>query len=455
LLSRITQRAHFEASALNPTTEEATRLTALEDEINHWDDKILRLLNEGKIKEADKIFADRRQRQTAFSELKLAITLRQNKLGDLDGNKVVELQKLREEILAPDEVFLSYYVTVAHVYCLEISRSAQALHCLGAQKILNTTMDEYRQALGEALEGKNKNYVNTAHGLWRLLTKSGKLMPDTSTHYLISPDAQIGYIAFEGLPTDAEAKNPTYAGTQYQVIYQPSASLLDGKRCEPDFTFEVAFIGFANSSFNFHKFAELSGPEDEVREIAKHFYRRGESANINLNATKEAFLEQTAKTVLCLHLATHAASNFDGLPELKNLGLEEPALILNSPSGRPADFLLASEIFSKNIRAKLVTLSACDTGIGGLIRGEGIGSLARAFFGAGAGCVVFSMWPVRDDSARDFMVEFYKEMTTRPIDDALFTARRTMAKRYPDPVDWAPFIVAGNARTKLWNGERT
>lgn len=448
LLSRITQRTHFEASAPSPATEETARLAELEHEINQLDDAILILLKEDNSPKADKVLAERKQRQIEFAELKLAITLRESKLRELDRSNIVELQKLKE-VFEPDEVFLSYYVTVAHAYCLEISRSVQALHCLGTQEILNTLIDKYRQALGEAAEGKNKNYFNTGHSLWSFLTKDGKLMQDISTHCLVSPDAKIGYIVFEGLPTGSDIKKPIYAGTKRCLIYQPSASLLANKRCEQSSNYEVEFVGFANSSFNSDKFAELPGAEEEMREIAKHFHGRGKPLNINLNATKDAFLEQTAKSILCIHVAAHAIANFENLPELKNLGLEEPAIILSLPSGRPADFLLASEIFSKNIRAKLVTLSACDSGSGGLIRGEGIGSLARAFLGAGAGCVVFSMWPVRDVFARDFMTEFYKEMATRSIGDALFAARQTMTKRYPDPMDWASFIVVGNARTKL------
>jgi CHAT domain-containing protein len=130
--------------------------------------------------------------------------------------------------------------------------------------------------------------------------------------------------------------------------------------------------------------------------------------------------------------------------------------------------LRSSEIFGMNINSDMVVLSACNTGLGKMVDGEGMLGMQRSFFYAGTSTVVVSLWNVYDRSTASFMNEFYKSLlqqdtSTGWIDSALRwigweqsipfgakakamrEAKLKMIKHplFNHPVYWAPFIVVG------------
>ena len=93
---------------------------------------------------------------------------------------------------------------------------------------------------------------------------------------------------------------------------------------------------------------------------------------------------------------------------------------------------------------KLVTLSACDTGIGEVRNGEGVYGLRRAFVLAGTETVVMSLWPVSDYITRETMVAYYKGLRAGlGRGDALRHAKIAMLVRKAHPFYWASFIQSG------------
>jgi CHAT domain-containing protein len=112
-------------------------------------------------------------------------------------------------------------------------------------------------------------------------------------------------------------------------------------------------------------------------------------------------------------------------------------------------FLSVADIRMLKLDASLVTLSACETGLGRLERGEGVVGLTRAFLGAGAGSVVVSLWSVNDASTAMLMNAFYRELLTRGAarDVALATAKRALLARAETraPFYWAPFVLVGES----------
>jgi len=111
--------------------------------------------------------------------------------------------------------------------------------------------------------------------------------------------------------------------------------------------------------------------------------------------------------------------------------------------------LFLGEIYNLRLDADLVTLSACETGLGKISRGEGIIGLTRALLYAGARNVMVSLWKVADASTGDLMVNFYTNIlearkNTR-ISAAMREAKLSMIKeqKYANPYYWSPFIMVG------------
>jgi CHAT domain-containing protein len=158
-----------------------------------------------------------------------------------------------------------------------------------------------------------------------------------------------------------------------------------------------------------------------------------------------------------IHLATHGLLNTTH-PELSGV-----VLSLFDETGADTDgFLRLNDIFNLNLPAELVVLSACETGLVGLVadettqelkeakKGEGIGGLTRGFMYAGAKRVVVSLWSVNDTATAKMMTKFYQQMLDKGVNPvaALRAAQLEMMKteQWKAPYYWAPFVIQGEWR---------
>ncbi|MCI0388947.1 MAG: CHAT domain-containing protein [Acidobacteria bacterium] len=146
-----------------------------------------------------------------------------------------------------------------------------------------------------------------------------------------------------------------------------------------------------------------------------------------------------------IHFATH------GLLDSQRPGLSSLALSMVDEQGRPQDgFLRAHEVYNLNLPAELVVLSACRTGLGKEIKGEGLVGLTRGFMYAGAARVVVSLWNVNDKATSVLMAKFYQEMLKegqRPA-AALRSAQVEMLRssQWQSPYYWSAFVLQGEWR---------
>ena len=111
--------------------------------------------------------------------------------------------------------------------------------------------------------------------------------------------------------------------------------------------------------------------------------------------------------------------------------------------------LLTDDLSSLNINPSLVVLSACETGLGSYVGGEGILGLSRSFIIAGARSLVVSLWPIDDVASGFFMERFYQAIKGgQSTGKSLWTARRQMIAESPFkyPYYWAPLIALGDWR---------
>lgn len=159
-------------------------------------------------------------------------------------------------------------------------------------------------------------------------------------------------------------------------------------------------------------------------------------------ANKTVFLEGLSRYNM-IHVATHASFN-DQDP-----GLSKLIFRCMNDTAYCTDPVFANDIFHLETEAGLVVLSACNTGIGRIYKGDGISSLATAFQYAGAKNVVLSLWPVPDISTGVFMEYFYSALYRgSSIERALQEAKISVAQHAPGfshPIHWAGFQVYGAA----------
>lgn len=166
---------------------------------------------------------------------------------------------------------------------------------------------------------------------------------------------------------------------------------------------------------------------------------------LDFRANRAAVLSKNLSNYKIVHFATHGILN-DKHPELSGI-----LLAMVDEKGKPQDgFIQLSDIYNLNLPAELVVLSACETGLGKSVKGEGLIGLTRGFMYAGASRVLGSLWKVDDAATAALMADFYKEMFTngkRPA-DALRAAQLHLfeQRRWQSPYYWAGFVLQGDWR---------
>lgn len=164
---------------------------------------------------------------------------------------------------------------------------------------------------------------------------------------------------------------------------------------------------------------------------------------LDFDANRAAVLSDELKQFKIVHLATHGILNTVH-PELSGLVF---SLVDKEGKPRPG-FLRLSDVYNLNLSADLVVLSACESGIGEQLRGEGLVGLTRGFMYAGAERVVASLWKVNDVATSELMKRFYASMLNdrKPASVALRQAQLEMlarGDRFSPPFFWAGFVLQG------------
>jgi CHAT domain-containing protein len=243
---------------------------------------------------------------------------------------------------------------------------------------------------------------------------------------------------------------------QYELNYTYSATLLLRKIKERRTKNNGLCLGFAptyseNNPLEQHQ--ELPWAQKELESVQQIF--RGDYL-FGADATKERFLEKAADYGI-LHLATH------GIVDLKNSSKSRLAFAQSKLStAREAAALYAFEIHNLSLNADLVVLSACETGFGRIVRGEGVLSMARAFLYAGSPSVVTTLWKVNDYTSATIMTYFYENLSRGMSKPAALKKAKMDYLRQADataghPAFWASYISIGNPEPitsgwRWWHG---
>jgi CHAT domain-containing protein len=296
--------------------------------------------------------------------------------------------------------------------------------------------------------------LDPSTNLYDLLVKPAAHAIDTAERAIIVPDGALHLLPFEALVREepsAPSAPPRYAFENVEVHYGPSATTLvylakarDERRRSHN-SMDLLAVGDPDlgtsgreADVRASHLERLPFTREEVLAAREFFPGDRNTVLLGPEAQERTLREIALEQYRILHLATHGI--FDE---------EDPdrsGLVMSFPSDSTHDgYLEAWEIGKLELNAELVVLSACETGLGRLVRGEGLLSLPRAFFYAGANAVIVSLWKVPDESTSLFMKAFYRALVqekTTPA-KALSLARKSLRAdpRFEHPFYWAAFVL--------------
>jgi len=371
---------------------------------------------------------------------------------DLSTASVREVQ---EELLQPGQTLLEYLLGDSSLFVFVIGKATFHIEKIKIDFPLNAWVTDLRNAMTTERNTGAALYCERAHQLYQKLIVPVK--DRLTSDVVIIPDGVLNYLPFEALLTQmpekpARFRNHNYLLDDHRISYCYSATLLremQEKRqqkmpAEPLLAIAPYYSGDTVLLAEMHGLTprkkrrtlrHSGGEVYGIRRIMGGDVLYGEAA------TKEHF-QQIAERYRILHLATHGQAN-EQAGDYSLVAFAEPV-----DSTTADNLLYVRDIYNLSLNADLVTLSACETGIGKLHRGEGVISVARAFAFAGAGSIVTSLWDVDDEQTKELMLLFYKELRKGSTkSEALQTAKRTLAKQPGShPFFWAAFIGIGDMR---------
>jgi CHAT domain-containing protein len=264
---------------------------------------------------------------------------------------------------------------------------------------------------------------------------------------ILIPDGALGYLPFESLllsrPEDQNFRTWPYLVQQHSSLYANSVAVWMQQR-ETAADGSANYLGFAPgfhsgvSSDSRAVLGPLKFNQKEVEEAAK--LMKGEV--LLGSAASERNLKQLDQRAYVLHFATHALADEKELMQSR-LFFEEDS------SSEEDGILYAQEIYGLRINSPLTVLSACQTGKGPLLRGEGVMSLARAFQYAGSQRVLTTLWQADDRAGSSLNQAFFKELADGvSVEEALQKARIQWLQQsdtyHSHPYFWSAYVMIGS-----------
>ena len=233
------------------------------------------------------------------------------------------------------------------------------------------------------------------------------------------------------LPFNALHDGNGYLIERYSLRLLPSASVLKYlKGVRPQTT--GTLLAFGNPDLGDPRL-DLKHAQTEAQDVAKVL--PNSRALVRREASESAF-KRYGEGFKYLHIASHGTFNADS--PLTS------ALLLAKDSTNDGT-LTVGELYSMRLNADLVTLSACETGLGKIANGDDVVGLTRGFLYAGSRSIVASLWKVDDEATAYLMTRFYGALKGTSKREALRLAQLETRKKYPHPYYWAAFQLTGEA----------
>lgn len=331
-----------------------------------------------------------------------------------------------QQLLSKKDMLISYFYGEKAIYAFGITKNTKQLKRI----TLDYNFNDSLKLTYKMLSNPKSNLKLLKKNLESLHDKIVAPINKLNQNLIIVADGLLNYIPFAALID----KKSNYLLEKHNISYINSATLLQQLQAKKSNNGKL--LAFA-PSFNNSNLLELPNNLKEAKDCADYF--KGQVLSHD-NATLQNFNTKSTNYSI-LHLATHAVFN-DEAPEFSFLAFTTK----NKQNG----YLYTKDLYNLKLNANLVTLSACESGIGDLKRGEGLLSLARGFYFSGAQSISSTLWKINDASSAVLMSGFYKNLSKgQPKDLALQQAKLTFVQQNKDnalshPYYWSAFVISGN-----------
>lgn len=377
--------------------------------------------------------------------------------------QVASVDEIRKKILKPNSAFIEYFWGSEKVYFFTITKSKLQLFSVNRTEELETNLEGFRASMSnyntltDDVDSVYQLFTSSSHSCYQQLIEPAKDALQGIQKLVVVPDGPfLGGIPFEALIQELPKQNNfnTFSNLKYllkdfTISYSYSGSLLldvAGKTIRHS-SRNVAFIPSYKINSDAQdaekaKTAPLKWAVQEVSNVNKHFKLETYSGTEASERKFKEVVSNPSSEFNIVHLAMH------GLSDMESPNNSFLYFTFNPKDTIEDNSLYVYEMSPLKVKAEMVVLSACETGLGKYTRGEGIMSLARSFILAGSQSVITTLWKVNDQSTSSLMSHFYKNLSKGMAkDEALREAKLSFimgaGRGQSHPAFWAGFICIG------------
>jgi CHAT domain-containing protein/Tfp pilus assembly protein PilF len=350
----------------------------------------------------------------------------------------INIDSLKEKMEGNDDAILSYYYTENSLICFYITKEDAGFSSIPLNNNLFSTILNLRKELQFPQASGRKNLQIAGLTLFQELVEPVYEKIKSKKRLIIIPFNEISYVPFEMLVNSSDG---SLLVKKFAISYNYAGSFLSDKKVERIEDYNVlAMAPFSGKENEELILPALPASIEEINELP------GKRLS-GYEAVKSQFISLSGRYPV-IHLATHAIANDTNLlgSYIEFYGMKKDADTIHR--------LYEQEIYTLDLKSvRLVILSACETGNGLLVNGEGIMSLSRAFSYAGCKSVVTSLWKA-DEISTSFICKrlHYYLQKGYAVDHALQQAKvdyletSEVEDRYKNPAYWAHLVLIGDYR---------
>ena len=369
-----------------------------------------------------------------YEKFTLAIEKKYPRYYSLKYNKSMKTELELQGGLSENKMLCSYYLTsdakTLYIACVS-KKGLKVVEVLTGDNFIGK-VNAFRNHINFKVYN---GYNELSNELFKLLIPEPKKIIGKSIVFF--PDGVLNSLPFEALSRSKSDKYTNWSEEPYLIIntevsYGISTALYssyDKKKLELYSLYAPVTFNYSNDFY----LPTLPYTQSEVESIDSVLSNSKVEIHLKDEANKEQIMSDLNSNVL--HLATHGLID-QQKPELSKLCL--------SDAGED-NFLFNNEIYNMNVNYELVTISACETGLGKLSKGEGVIGLTRAWVYAGAKNLIVSYWPVNDFATSKLMTQFYSNVSEYSFSSSLKIAKRSLIDNESTsaPYYWAGFVLIG------------